>query len=72
MDEVQQHADGAWNVRRLTGSSSAKPYTCPACVRLIHPGTPHVLVWPVEKSLLSASAIEERRHWHQDCWRRRL
>ena len=33
--------------------------------------TPHVVVWPVEKALLSKDALEERRHWHTACWERR-
>ncbi|WP_374999788.1 hypothetical protein [Aeromicrobium sp. CTD01-1L150] len=69
--EVQQRRDGEWNVRRLSGASSNKTYTCPGCLHPIAPATPHVLVWPVEKSLLSADAIDERRHWHRDCWHRR-
>jgi len=32
--------------------------------------TPHVVVWPVEKALLSADALDERRHWHAVCWER--
>lgn len=70
--DVEQRRDGAWNVRRLTGASSAKAYTCPGCLRPVPPATPHVLVWPVEKALLSAEAIDERRHWHTACWQRRL
>ncbi|WP_235503280.1 hypothetical protein [Aeromicrobium sp. Root495] len=69
-DVVEEHGGRAWFVRRLTGSSSAKTYTCPACHRPIPPGTAHVVAWPVEKALLSEDAAEERRHWHHDCWRR--
>jgi hypothetical protein len=33
--------------------------------------TPHLVVWPVEKALLSADAMDERRHWHAACWERK-
>ncbi len=57
-------------MRYLSGATSAKTYTCPSCSRPIAPGTANVVAWPVEKSLLSDSALDERRHWHRDCWRR--
>jgi hypothetical protein len=31
-----------------------------------------MVVWPVEKPLLTADVIDERRHWHTACWTRRL
>ena len=58
-------------MRRLDGSSE-RTYTCPACHRPIPPATPHVVAWPVQKALLSAEAVDERRHWHHDCWDRGL
>jgi hypothetical protein len=67
---VETRAGAEWNVRALSGS--VKEYVCPACHRSVRPGTGHVLVWPVHKGLLSADAIDERRHWHHDCWRRGL
>ncbi|MEH3033419.1 MAG: hypothetical protein PGN07_05105 [Aeromicrobium erythreum] len=68
--QLERRDGRAWHVRRLSGATSAKTYTCPACSRAIEPGTGHVVVWPVEKALLSASALDERRHWHHDCWQR--
>jgi hypothetical protein len=59
-------------VRSLTGAASTKPYTCPGCHRTIPMATPHVVVWPVEKALLSADALDERRHWHIACWERSI
>ncbi|KHL15743.1 UNVERIFIED_CONTAM: hypothetical protein LK11_19000 [Mumia flava] len=58
-------------VRSITGSSSTKTYTCPGCGQPIRPATPHVVAWPVEPGLLSTSGLDERRHWHTSCWRRR-
>jgi hypothetical protein len=69
---IESKSDGSWFVRRITGATSTKSYTCPDCHQPIHPGTPHVVVWPTEKALLSADALDERRHWHSACWMRKL
>ncbi|HEY3003539.1 MAG TPA: hypothetical protein VGJ44_14430 [Kribbellaceae bacterium] len=72
---AETKADGAWLVRRVTGSATAKSYRCPGCDQQIPPVTPHVVAWPEDPSLLSAlaggAALDERRHWHTGCWRRR-
>lgn len=65
-------ADGDWYFRPITGTASTKPYRCPGCEQMIPMATPHTVVWPVQKSLLSESAIDERRHWHSACWRRKV
>ncbi len=64
-------ADGRWIVRSVTGASAGKSYTCPGCHLTIPPGTPHVVAWPAEPSLMSRSGLEERRHWHSHCWRQK-
>lgn len=71
-ERIESRTDGDWHVRALTGSASTKPYRCPGCDHLIPMATPHTVVWPVEKALLSESAIDERRHWHTNCWKRAL
>lgn len=71
-ERIVDKRDGRWYVRPITGATSTKTYTCPGCHRPITPATPHSVVWPVEKALLSADAIDERRHWHTACWARRL
>ena len=63
-------SDGRWIVRSVAGAAAVKQYRCPGCQQLIPPATPHVVVWPDVPGLLSASGIEERRHWHSACWRR--
>jgi hypothetical protein len=69
--EARAHkADGDWMVRTLQGSST-KEYRCPGCSQLIRRGLAHLVVWPVEKALLSDAAIDERRHWHTACWARK-
>jgi hypothetical protein len=64
-------ADGRWIVRSVAGSTAVKHYRCPGCNQVILPGTPHLVVWPDVPSLLAASGLEERRHWHTACWQRR-
>lgn len=53
-----------WNVRRLSGATSAREYVCPGCHQGIPTGTPHVVAWPAE----GVGGLEQRRHWHTRCW----
>lgn len=46
-------------VRRV---SNEKPYRCPGCELEIRPLVWHLVVVPV-------AAPDERRHWHEGCWR---
>ncbi|MFY9330865.1 MAG: hypothetical protein WAO41_04210 [Candidatus Nanopelagicales bacterium] len=64
-DPIEEHPDGDYVVRRLTGSASTKPYRCPGCDQLIQPATPHVVTWPVDRG------SQDRRHWHTVCWQAR-
>ena len=68
---TESKADGEWFVRAVTGAASVKDYRCPGCDHLIRPATPHIVSWPVQKSLLSEVGLDERRHWHTACWRRK-
>jgi hypothetical protein len=67
LDKVEEWPDGEWKVRMLTGSSSLKNYRCPGCDQEIRSGQPHLVAWPNWPG-----GDEERRHWHQACWRKRL
>lgn len=69
-EERARKADGEWFVRPMRGSST-KDYRCPGCLQVISRGLAHIVSWPVEKSLLSDEAIDERRHWHTACWARK-
>lgn len=69
---VERRKAGDFYVRKITGAAATKDYVCPACHQVIRPATPHVVVWPVLKALLSESAVDERRHWHTQCWAREL
>lgn len=60
--EREEHPDGAWEVRRLTGVSVVKTYRCPGCQQTIAIGTPHVVAWRADEG------GEDRRHWHTGCW----
>ena len=66
-----QKADGTWVVQGVTASRASKTYLCPGCNHEIVVGQAHVVVWPAEASIGSASPVDERRHWHQACWNRR-
>lgn len=62
--EVEEHADGDYVVRHVTGSAATKVYRCPGCDQEIRPATPHVVAWRVGEE-------EDRRHWHRACWQAR-
>ena len=56
-------ADG-WHLRFVQPYRATKVYRCPGCDHEIRVGTPHVVVWRYDD-------VENRRHWHTPCWRRR-
>lgn len=58
---IEEHSEGIYTVRKITGSSSSKPYRCPGCDQLIPMATPHIVAW-IEHD------VEYRRHWHSACW----
>jgi hypothetical protein len=62
----EEHPDGAWYVRRLTGIAVVKAYRCPGCQQEIPVGQPHTVAWRAD------SDGEDRRHWHNGCWAARL
>lgn len=64
---VESWMGRAWVVRRLTGHTSTRSYTCPGCTHEIAVGTPHVVVWPDD----GLGGVDDRRHWHSMCWKAR-
>ncbi|MDO5091973.1 MAG: hypothetical protein Q4D79_00900 [Propionibacteriaceae bacterium] len=60
---------GVFLFRDVSADRAAKRYTCPGCNNPIHVGTAHIVAWPEEPSLGFDTGVEERRHWHQHCWR---
>lgn len=65
---VEQHPDGDWAVRPLTGASATKTYRCPGCDQEIRPGTPHLVVWSADGPIGAFGDVDDRRHWHTPCW----
>jgi hypothetical protein len=61
---IEEHQEGEYMVRKITGSTSTKPYRCPGCDQLIPTATPHIVAWPIDD-------VELRRHWHTACWNKR-
>jgi hypothetical protein len=64
---LEEHGDGAWRVRAVTGAAATKAYVCPGCNQTIPAGTPHVVAWPAER-LGAFGGPGDRRHWHTPCW----
>jgi len=57
----EEHLEGLYTVRKLTGAASNKPYRCPGCDQMIPMATPHIVAWLEDEQ-------ESRRHWHSACW----
>jgi hypothetical protein len=72
-DRVERYGGEEYVVRRVTGSAATKAYRCPGCHQPIRPATPHTVAWPVVPSAFTSTAtgLDERRHWHNGCWRSR-
>ena len=76
MQRLEEHPDGTWVVRHVTGAAGTKTYRCPGCDHEVRPGTPHVVAWPAD-GLLGRGApggggdVADRRHWHTPCWANR-
>ena len=51
-----------YEVRTSFGS---KAYRCPGCDHEVMADAQHLVVVP-------RGAVDERRHWHTECWRREL
>jgi len=67
---TEEHPDGLYRVRALTGSSATKVYRCPGCDHEIRMATPHIVAWLDEEEGLHAGA-DYRRHWHKACWEKK-
>ncbi len=69
MQRYEEHPDGDWVVRHVSGSASGRAYRCPGCQQEVPAGTPHVVAWPADAVV--GEGLEQRRHWHTSCWRSR-
>lgn len=66
-ERLEEWAGRQYRVRPTPGASATKWYVCPWCDERVAVGEPHVVVWPNDQR----GGINERRHWHTRCWRRR-
>lgn len=64
----ESHPDGDWLVAQITGQRAVKEYRCPGCDHEIAVGMPHLVAWSAD----DPQGGEHRRHWHTNCWRRRV
>lgn len=56
-------------VQPISEKNAQKEYRCPGCDLIVPPGQAHVVAWE-EHSLMGAHrGVEDRRHWHNHCWR---
>jgi hypothetical protein len=51
-----------FDVRNVGGQ---KEYRCPGCDHPVRAGSWHLVVVPQDD-------VDERRHWHTECWRKEL
>ncbi len=71
VQSVQRGGDGEdYNVRFI--NFSEKTYICPGCLQNIKPGVSHIVAWQTDHFFGPEVAAQERRHWHSNCWNRRL
>jgi len=56
-ESIEEHTDGIYVVRKISGSTSNKPYRCPGCDQIIPMATPHTVAWLEHDQ-------SGRRHWH--------
>lgn len=48
-----------------TSMGGTKGYRCPGCDHAVRAGVQHLVVVPRD-------SVDERRHWHTECWRTEL
>ncbi len=58
-----------YTVQPIGAKNALKDYRCPGCGQVIPPGMAHVVAWEEESIWGSARGVEDRRHWHNHCWR---
>lgn len=52
-------------------SRGTKEYVCPGCNGIILVGESHVVAWTEDTILGAQFGQDNRRHWHNSCWRHR-
>ena len=61
---------GTYQVQYLRDAQ--KSYVCPGCLHPIALHSAHVVVWPEDRPYGLPTGVDARRHWHPECWRRKL
>lgn len=56
-------------VQPIRPERATKEYVCPGCGGGVAVGSAHVAVWQADSVLGDDSALADRRHWHNHCWR---
>lgn len=69
---IESAWDGDWFLAHIPAAKALKTYKCPGCHGSIKPGIAHLVTWRDDHMFGRERGIEERRHWHQKCWRNRL
>lgn len=66
--KIEYKASKKWEVRKTYEGSSV--YTCPGCYMPINQGQMSLTVIEMDHIFGQQAAIDERRHWHEGCWKR--
>lgn len=66
---TESRRGGQWTVQQISAAAATKEYRCPGCGQAIASGTAHVVAWRNDGVLGDAADLDNRRHWHQHCWR---
>lgn len=66
---VETKRGNRYIVQPISEKNALKDYRCPGCNQIIPPGQAHLVAWEEDSVLGSNAAIENRRHWHNHCWR---
>ncbi|MDR2508740.1 MAG: hypothetical protein LBC50_01250 [Candidatus Ancillula sp.] len=65
--EIVTKGGRRYQVRRTFDGSSV--YKCPGCNHEIAQGKPSLTVIEQDHIFGDQAAIDERRHWHESCWK---
>jgi len=60
---------GTYTVQPISERNAQKVYTCPGCRLSIDAGIAHIVSWRSDGVLGESHGVDERRHWHNHCWR---
>jgi len=56
-------------VQPISEKNAQKEYRCPGCDLIVPPGQAHVVAWEELSLFGQQRGVEDRRHWHNHCWR---